>query len=149
MSTAVRLAHLSDIHISATPQGWRLRDYFSKRVTGWINLRVLGRGRSFAMADAVLAALMTELRATRHPDHIVFSGDATALGFPAEVCRAAAALGVGDPALPPGLAVPGNHDYYTRKDESSGWFEKCFAAWQHGERVDEAVYPFAQRVGPL
>src|SRR5262249_43054015 len=31
---------------------------------------------------------------------------------------------------------------------SSGAFERHFAPWLDGHRVDEAVYPFAQRVGP-
>jgi 3',5'-cyclic AMP phosphodiesterase CpdA len=128
------------------PLGWRRSDWFSKRLTGWLNLRGFGRGRGFRAADTVLAALMRELRQERQPDHIIFSGDATALGFSAEMVRAAAALGVG---VLPGLAVPGNHDYYTPADEASGCFEKCFASWQQGERVDEAVYPFAQRIGPL
>jgi 3',5'-cyclic AMP phosphodiesterase CpdA len=149
MSTVVRLAHLSDIHLTAAPLGWRWRDCVTKRVTGWINLRLLGRGRSFHEAEPVLSALMNDLRQSHRPDHIVFSGDATALGFPDEVQRAATVLGVGDATLPPALAVPGNHDYYTPADAASGWFERCFAPWQQGERVDEAVYPFAQRVGPL
>ena len=32
---------------------------------------------------------------------------------------------------------------------ATGLFERYFAAWQTGERVDGAPYPFAQRVGPL
>jgi 3',5'-cyclic AMP phosphodiesterase CpdA len=148
MSPVVRLAHLSDVHITTARLGWRFRDCFSKRVAGWIN-RTFIRSRSFHMAEDVLGILVAELRQARRPDHVVFSGDATALGFPVEVERAATLLGVRDPTLPPGLAVPGNHDYYTPAVASSGWFEKCFAPWQQGERVDDAVYPFAQRVGPL
>jgi hypothetical protein len=45
--------------------------------------------------------------------------------------------------------VPGNHDYYTRAAAAAGLFEHYFAPWQTGERVDEALYPFAQRVGPV
>src|SRR5262249_38794385 len=41
------------------------------------------------------------------------------------------------------------HDYYTSAAEASGEFEKWFAPWQHGERVDAATYPFARQVGPL
>jgi hypothetical protein len=29
----------------------------------------------------------------------------------------------------------------------SGSFERCFAPWQAGERIDAETYPFAQRVG--
>src|SRR5439155_19497125 len=49
----------------------------------------------------------------------------------------------------PGLAVPGNHDYCTRPAACSGNFERAFAPWQQGVRVDEQTYPFAQKVGPV
>jgi 3',5'-cyclic AMP phosphodiesterase CpdA len=144
----VRLAHLSDVHITARPLGWRRRDWFSKRFTGWINFRLLGRAHRFRDADGVLRALMAELRQDP-PDRVVFSGDATALGFEAEFVRASALLGVAAPDAPPGLAVPGNHDYYTPADQAAGLFERYFGAWQAGERIEGATYPFAQRVGPV
>ncbi|MCI0462208.1 MAG: metallophosphoesterase [Gemmataceae bacterium] len=142
----VYLAHLSDIHITAPTLGWRLGDYFTKRWPGWINFRWLGRGHRFRHADEVLAALSVELR-QRRPNRVIFSGDATSMGFEGEFQRAAEILGVTHPDMPPGLAVPGNHDYYTRAVAESGLFERYFGSWQHGERVDGATYPFAQRVG--
>jgi len=145
---AVRLAHLSDVHITARPLGWRRPDWFTKRFPGWINYRWLGRAHRFRRADEVLAALLTDLRA-RPPDRVIFSGDATALGFEAEFVRAALLLGVGSPEALPGLAVPGNHDYYTPAVQRSGLFERYFAPWQTGERIDGTTYPFAQRVGPV
>jgi 3',5'-cyclic AMP phosphodiesterase CpdA len=144
----VRLAHFSDIHVSAQHPGWRARDWLSKRASGWINLSVLGRAQRFARADEVVLALMAELRG-EPPDRVVFSGDATALGFEAEHARAAALLGLAGADVLPGLAVPGNHDYYIARDVRAGHFERHFAPWLAGERVDEATYPFAQRVGPL
>ncbi len=142
----VRLAHFSDIHITAAPLGWELRDWFNKRLPGWVNFRWLGRARRFRAADRVLGVLADELRA-RNPDRIVFTGDATAMGFEPEFARAARLLRVGEPGMPHGLAVPGNHDYYTRASSKLGQFERFFAPWQTGERVDGAIYPFAQRVG--
>jgi 3',5'-cyclic AMP phosphodiesterase CpdA len=146
--TPVRLAHFSDIHVSARPLGWRAGDLLGKRVTGWMNLHWLGRGRRFARADEVVKAMMAELRQSP-PDRVVFSGDATALGFEAELARAAALLGLTGADPLPGLAVPGNHDYYVPRAARAGDFERYFAPWLAGERVDESVYPFAQRVGPL
>jgi 3',5'-cyclic AMP phosphodiesterase CpdA len=143
--TDVRLAHFSDIHVSA-PSTWRAGDWLSKRLTSWVNLRLLGRGRRFAGAEHVTAALADELRRGRF-DRLLFSGDATALGFEEEVVRAAQLLGVGQPGVPPGLAVPGNHDYCTAAAMAGGHFERHFAPWLAGERVDAATYPFAQRVG--
>src|SRR5262249_20772699 len=75
---------------------------------------------------------------------VVFSGDATTLGFEAEFAVAARALEIDSM---PGLAVPGNHDYYTRAPVKTGLFERYFAPWQRGERIGDATYPFAQRVG--
>jgi 3',5'-cyclic AMP phosphodiesterase CpdA len=145
---AVRLAHFSDIHLTAAPLRWRGADWLGKRVTGWLNLAVLGRARRFARADEIVRALMAELRGDP-PDRVVFSGDATALGFEAECRRAAQLLGLADGDALPGLAVPGNHDYYIARDIRAGHFERFFAPWLSGERVDGAAYPFAQRVGPL
>jgi 3',5'-cyclic AMP phosphodiesterase CpdA len=141
----VRLAHFSDVHLTAKPLGWRRSDYLSKRLPGWINLAWFGRGHRFQHADEVLKALAAELK-TRPPDRIIFSGDATALGFEAELAQVPAILGVNQEQHLPGLAVPGNHDYYTPAVAGSGLFERYFAPWQKGERLDGAVYPFAQRV---
>jgi 3',5'-cyclic AMP phosphodiesterase CpdA len=142
----VRLAHFSDIHITARPLGWRHPDWLTKRFPAWLNLRVLGRAYRFRHADRVLAALVSELNKSR-PDHVIFSGDATALGFESELIRAADMLGLRNGSHLPGLAVPGNHDFCTHAAERSGDFERHFSPWQQGERVDDAVYPFAQRVG--
>jgi 3',5'-cyclic AMP phosphodiesterase CpdA len=144
----IRLAHLSDIHITASPLGWRLHDWFTKRYLGWVNFRWLGRSFRFRHADEALTALVADLR--RRPlDRIVFSGDATALGFESEFRRAAELLDLTNSHPLPGLAVPGNHDYYTRAVEKAGLFERYFGPWQSGVRIDDAVYPFAQRVGPF
>ena len=144
----IRLAHFSDVHITAKPLGWQREDWFNKRLPGWINFAWLGRQHRFRRAEDVLAVLVAELR-QRRPDRVIFSGDATALGFESEFARAAALLGMGDEDRLPGLAVPGNHDYYTRSSAAQGLFERHFAPWQEGQRVDGAVYPFAQRVGSV
>src|ERR1700704_3736910 len=109
----IRLIHFSDIHITAQPLGWQTRDWFNKRLPGWINFRWLGRAHRFRAADEVVNALVADLIA-RRPDRLVFSGDATAMGFEPEFVRAVELLRVGREDMPPGLAVPGNHDYYTR-----------------------------------
>jgi 3',5'-cyclic AMP phosphodiesterase CpdA len=138
----IRVAHFSDIHVTARSV-WRPGDWLNKRLSAWVNLRFLGRGRRFRDADRVLRALRDEWLA-RRPDHLLFSGDATALGFPEEEAHAAALLTVGHW---PGLAVPGNHDYCTASARRSGAFEHQFAPWQHGERLAGSTYPFAQKVG--
>jgi 3',5'-cyclic AMP phosphodiesterase CpdA len=144
----IRLAHFSDIHVTTPRCGWRVWDWFSKRLFAWMNLRFFGRGRRFRHHERVLTALLQELRAGGF-DRLIFSGDATAMGFDEELAWAARLLGLDGPDPLPGLAVPGNHDYCTRRAARSGDFERRFASWQQGERIDKAVYPFAQRVGPV
>ena len=143
---AVRLAHFSDIHLTARPLGWRVRDAFNKRPTGWVNVAVFGRGRRFRHANDVTAALRREF-ASRGFDELVFSGDASTLGFSSEMTESARRLGVGDPGLPPGIAVPGNHDVYVRRSARDRLFEDAFGPWQHGQRVSADHYPFARKVG--
>src|SRR5437867_3469647 len=122
-AAAVRLAHFSDIHVTCRPLGWQREDWFNKRFPAWLNLCVLGRALRFRRADQVLAALMIELR-QRRPDHVVFCGDATALGFENELAHAARLLGLNDGEALPGIAVPGNHDYCTPTAAHGGCFEK-------------------------
>src|SRR5271165_4140704 len=102
-ASAIRLAHLSDVHVSAAPLGWRPGDWLSKRVTGWFNTHCMRRRHTFRQADAVLTVLAAELHA-RRPDCVVFSGDASMLGFASEVTRAATLLHV-DRADQAGVAV--------------------------------------------
>lgn len=138
---ALRLAHVSDVHVTVPLTSWRREDWLSKRLAAWVNLKLLGRGYRFRHAEDVLVALAADLD-ERRPDRLIFSGDATAMGFEEEMARAACLLKVDERA---GLAVPGNHDYCTRGAMASGAFERHFAAWQHGERVGGEAYPFAQQ----
>ncbi|VTS07876.1 metallophosphoesterase family protein [Tuwongella immobilis] len=142
----IRLAHFSDIHLTVRRLGWTWRDLFSKRATGWLNLKLFGRGARFREAPQVTEALMAELR-SRPLDRLVFSGDASMMAFETELAYAAEQLGVGRPDQAPGLAVPGNHDAYTRRAVRQGNFESYFAPWQVGEREGDETYPFAQKVG--
>ncbi|MGL6073014.1 MAG: metallophosphoesterase family protein [Fimbriiglobus sp.] len=142
----VRLFHFSDIHFTAKPLGWQRSDWLSKRTTGWVNIRLLGRGRRFRHAPEATQALMRAVE-SRSPEGLIFSGDASKLGFAAEIERAAKALHVGEPDMPPGLAVPGNHDRYIPKSVTGEYFEKAFAPWQVGERIDGHTYPFARKFG--
>jgi len=142
----LRFLHFSDVHLSATRFGWGIRDTFSKRLVGITNLKLLGRAKRFRHAGAVVDAMIADAR-EKHFDARLFSGDATMLAFEREFAHAAERLGVSDPALPPAIAVPGNHDYYTRRAAQAGYFEKYFAPWMQGERIGDAMYPFARKIG--
>jgi hypothetical protein len=46
--------------------------------------------------------------------------------------------------------VPGNHDYYIRRNHRLKDFELAFQPWQQGIRLDQSqVYPFAQKIDDL
>ena len=143
----IRLIHFSDIHLTAKPLGWSPRDLYSKRITGWVNVKLLGRGKSFKDAPKVIGTFMREVR-EQPLDGLIFSGDATGMGFESEFAVASQAIGVGDSSMPPAIAVPGNHDVYTHRSARHGFFEQYFGAWQEGLRIDEThTYPFAQKLG--
>jgi 3',5'-cyclic AMP phosphodiesterase CpdA len=142
----VKLCHFSDIHLTARPLGWTVQDLLGKRTTGWFNITLLGRGDRFKHAPSIADVLRYEFQ-TRGYDHLVFSGDATMLGFETEMAVAAAVLGVGDASVPPGIAVPGNHDVYVARAEHKQAFEAAFQPWQQGLRIGDWTYPFAQKVG--
>ena len=146
LQPSVRLAHFSDVNICLNKYPFGMRDIFSKRTAGWVNLRVLGRAHRFRHADLAIRALARDLEA-RKPDHRVFSGDASCLGFDEEFVAASEILGA-DGRFP-GIAVPGNHDHLLGRTVRGGMFEHRFSPWQEGIRLDKAVYPFAQRIGPL
>ena len=147
LSFPIHLSHFSDIHLTTRPLGWRFQDFWNKRLSGWMNLK-LGRGLRFRFGPMIIESLMKDIR-ERRPQHLIFSGDATMLGFDAEFATAAARLGVGHPGLPPGLAVPGNHDYYVSTPSNKEDLKSYFASWQQGVRIDHHTYPFAQKVGPI
>lgn len=143
----VKLAHFSDVHLTSPRLGWRVRDVFGKRGTGWVNVRLLGRAHRFRYANQVVEAMLDDFR-TRGYDHLVFSGDATTMAFDTEMTEAAHRLGVWDATLPPCITVPGNHDLYTFGATRRRTFEFAFSAWQQGERADDThTYPFAKKVG--
>lgn len=144
----LRLIHFSDIHLFQPQARWKARDYLSKRMTGYFNNRYLPRSKGFKQAAQVLRQLVADAYA-RSPDLVIFSGDATTLGVEEEFTLASQILQVSDAATPPALAVPGNHDYYTTHSVKHGFFEKHFAPWQQGERVDQHIYPFAKIVGDV
>jgi 3',5'-cyclic AMP phosphodiesterase CpdA len=143
-ASILRLAHFSDLHLTLARYGsWRREDWLNKRLAAWLNLRVAGRGYRFRHGESVAQALVADLK-QRNPEYLLFSGDATVMGFAEEIEHAASFLPVHHWR---GLAVPGNHDYCTRTAQREAHFERIFAPWQQGLRIDENIYPFAVQAG--
>jgi 3',5'-cyclic AMP phosphodiesterase CpdA len=137
-----RFFHISDVHVFADSPGWTVRDLLSKRATGWVNWRILGRAKRFANARRILTQFAERVLAER-PDAVIFSGDAAALGFSSEMSEAAQLLRVNEI---PGFSVPGNHDHYTWASVRQRGFETAFRPWLEGIRVTDETYPFARNV---
>ena len=108
----VRLAHFSDVHLTARRLGWTVRDVFGKRTTGWVNVERCSAAAGDSSTPPSVVDVLRRDFATRGFDHLVFSGDATMLAsiprWPRPRRRSASAM----QPLPPGIAVPGNHDVY-------------------------------------
>jgi len=143
---SLRIAHFSDIHLTAKRLRLRKRDWLGKRSTGWFNAK-MGRGRHFVDASTIAGVMVRDIKAQAF-DHVIFSGDATTLGLSSEFEEVRRVL-TPDEGWPSRIAVPGNHDYYTPSAARGGEFERVFASWQEGERINGHVYPFAQKIGPL
>lgn len=100
-----RFAHLSDPHLPLPAV--RMRDLFSKRVTGWLSWRY--RRKRIHAPEALAAAVADLHRAA--PDHIAVTGDIANISTAAEFQQAATWLGeLGRPEDV--TLVPGNHDAY-------------------------------------
>ena len=143
----MRLVHLSDIHHQLD---WRGRALWS---TGWrgapgrFELQALGRLARFAGAEAQLDQLLDDLHALS-PDHVLLSGDLTALGHDDELGRVQELL---SPLLRDGRLslVPGNHDRYT-DGAGRARFERHFGEAMRSELpelADERGYPYVRFLG--
>jgi predicted phosphodiesterase len=127
LSEGMRIAHLTDLHITQLPPD--PRGFLDRRISGALNLKLLGRGERYRdSADRgrhAVAQIIAE-----NPDAVVFGGDATSLSEPSEFAGAAEVLA---PLLELGVpcfALAGNHDRYTKTAEKERRFEQAFSAWR-------------------
>ncbi|MFC1707038.1 metallophosphoesterase family protein [Planctomycetota bacterium] len=146
----VRIAHFSDIHVTADPSGVRFTDLLSKRFAGWLNLRLFRRHMRFRDALSVLRAFVVDV-AAQETDLMVFTGDVTSLSLKQEYSRAATILGslVESPTV---LGIPGNHDVYVAADAHGAAFRRHFGSWERSDIADRRTsesggYPIVRFVG--
>lgn len=120
----MRIVHLSDVHVQIDYRRLPLRRYGWRRAVAqleWVGLR---RARRFENALGVLQQIVREIQELA-PDHVLLSGDLTALAVEEEFACARAALG---PLWRPQQLslVPGNHDRYTAHAMRERRFERHF-----------------------
>ncbi|MDR0966730.1 MAG: metallophosphoesterase [Myxococcales bacterium] len=145
----MRLIHFSDVHVRELFSLRELPRFGWRRALALLELSLAGRGRQFGDSLTTLRRLVATME-TFAPDHILFSGDFTALATPHEFEWAKEVLGpwASDPRRL--SVVPGNHDRYTRRSVRERRFERCFGALLESDlpRLQgSAGFPFVRLVG--
>jgi 3',5'-cyclic AMP phosphodiesterase CpdA len=142
-----RIVHLSDIHHQID---WRERSLWSsgwRGAPGRFELHGLGRLRRFQGVQDRIKRLI-DLVLGHEPDHVLLTGDLTALGDEAELVhvRLLFASLIAEGRL---TVIPGNHDRYT-DTPSARRFERVFADLLRSdlpEYADAQGYPFVKLLG--
>ncbi len=141
---------MSDVHVQVdcfrrpNPHrlGWR-------RAVAQLELKGLGRARQFDEAERLLARIAGQV-GRLGVDHVVLTGDLTALAMDEEFERAKAALG--PLALDPSRlsVIPGNHDRYTVNSARQRRFERYFGNLLGSDlprHAGPSGYPFVRLLG--
>lgn len=145
----VRLVHFSDVHVQVDyraerwwPLGWR-------RWAALVEMILLRREARYVDAESTLAQLASE--AVRHQaDHVILSGDLTAMALDEEFRRARAALEPVARTHREFSVIPGNHDVYARDAWNEGRFARHFGEFLHSDLPEyrrEGPYPYVHLVG--
>ncbi len=135
----MRILHLSDVHVQAdyTPSSWGKIGW--RRAVAQLELKLARRAKRYLRAPDTIARIAA---AAESADHVVLSGDLTALALDEEFEGVRRALGpLAD--RPDRLSViPGNHDVYT----PGSWRKKRFEKW-FGHLLDSDL-PELRTEGP-
>lgn len=122
---ALRILHISDVHVQIDYNERPWRSIGWRRVAAQLELKLARRAKRYAEAPKTLARLAAEA-IRQGVDHVVLSGDLTALALDEEFEGVRKALGAlaDDPTRL--SVVPGNHDVFTpgshRKQRFENWF---------------------------
>lgn len=145
----MRILHISDVHVQVDYDerpwariGWR-------RVAGQLELKLARRARRYVNAPQTIERLVAE-GMRQGVDHVIVSGDLTALALDDEFEGARKALGE-IAARPDKLTVvPGNHDIFTpgshRKKRFESWFGHLLTS-DIPELQVEGPWPHVRLVG--
>jgi 3',5'-cyclic AMP phosphodiesterase CpdA len=142
----MKILHISDLHFQADCPVSRWPSLGWRRVAAQTEFRLLGRRRLFLKVAETVKLLLAE--ASRlGAEHLVVSGDLTALALPEEFEAARAALADWSGRM---SIIPGNHDRYTPQAARDQLFEKAFGdilCSDLPEHCREGVFPIVKLVG--
>lgn len=142
----MRLFHISDLHFQADVPVRRWATLGWRRLVAQAEYRLLGRRERFADVSGTVQRLLAEATAF-HADHLLVSGDLTALALPEEFEAARQALAGWSGRM---TILPGNHDRYTPAAARAELFEQAFAAELRSDLpgfAREGIYPLVKLVG--
>jgi 3',5'-cyclic AMP phosphodiesterase CpdA len=145
---AMRILHLSDVHVTVPLAAMPWRQMLNKRLLGAANL-VLRRGEEFAHAVEKLAVL-GQFAEEQQVDLVICTGDYTALGTEPELQAARRAVAGLTGRRYGYVTVPGNHDLYMPDGVRDRRFERHFADLLHSDLPEACVdglWPSVRLVG--
>ena len=137
----MRLAHFSDIHVTANPLSQSMGALVGKRAVGSLNYFLGGRRKHFDDVDVRIARLLEDVDEIG-VDHALCTGDLTQMSYADEFERCAALFGERLDQPERFTVIPGNHDRYTKN--AVGRFEASF-----GKLCEGAKFPFAKQLAPF
>lgn len=139
----VRLAHLSDLHVTLRAEADPLSILHPKRAMSAVNYYLFGRAQHFHGVEERIELLLADADATG-ADHVLCTGDVTSTSHEREFADAAALFGDRLAAPARYTVLPGNHDRYTTQAHEERRFERWFGAVSS----PAGDYPLVKRVAP-
>ena len=140
------MLHASDLHFQADCPVRRWPSLGWRRVVAQTEFRLLGRRKLFMEVASTVRRLLEEADRQK-ADHLLVSGDLTALALPEEFEAAREALAPWRGRL---TIIPGNHDRYTPKASADRLFERAFAedlVSDLPEHRREGLFPVVKLLG--
>ena len=137
---SIRLIHFTDIHYTSNSLLDIARaDPALKRVFGWVNFNLMGRTNDFANSARSriledINKLSREIKQSPGKQGaVIFTGDATSMSLKSEFEQAHENMSTVLDVIP-SLAIPGNHDIYTKHSLETQSFQKYFGKWSHKDQ---------------
>ncbi|AKU92773.1 metallophosphoesterase family protein [Vulgatibacter incomptus] len=121
----MKILHISDVHVQVDydERPWRKLGW--RRLAAQLELKLAKRAQRYVKAPETIARLVAEA-ARNAVDHVVLSGDLTALALDEEFEGARKALGELADKPDKLTVIPGNHDVFTPGSVRKQRFEKWF-----------------------
>lgn len=146
----MKVLHLSDVHVVPDGPGRPFWHGGWRHALAQIELRLLGRAERFRTASETVVRILEDADAAG-VDHVVLSGDLTALALDEEFEEARRVLGPWAERKDRLTVVPGNHDRYTpaswRQRRFERWFGHLLGSDLPEYVVHHGAYPFVRLVG--